>query len=397
MAEGHLSLILLPTLGCNAECDYCFENKSEERLGLDKLAFLMKEITDHMELNHWDVLSIYWQGGEVLTLPPEWFERAKDIVSEAAADRKIQVFNYLQSNLIEYGKKWNRVLTDVFSRSVGSSMDYPNLYRKPRRGGPKEYEAIWKKKLYEARESGIEVGVIAIPNELTLKLGAERFYSYFADELAISDFQINTPFPGGSKNNVKEGFPLENDGLSRFLIDVAKIWFERGLDRGIRIEPFNRLMDYFLNGRKDLLCIWRENCSKDFICIDPRGYIAQCDCWVASYPEFRFGNIFNRESLGEILEKSAARQSLLSRPGKLIRQEDCLDCDYLGLCHGGCPVRAYTVYGTIFRKDPYCGLYRELFRAMEKMAQDYLKKHSGKTKGEAHRGKAMDRVGACRL
>jgi sulfatase maturation enzyme AslB (radical SAM superfamily) len=52
----------------------------------------------------------------------------------------------------------------------------------------------------------------------------------------------------------------------------------------------------------------------------------------------------------------------------LIRQEDCIDCDYLGICHGGCPVRAYTVSGDILAKDPYCMLYRRLFAGLEKLA-----------------------------
>jgi hypothetical protein len=31
-------------------------------------------------------------------------------------------------------------------------------------------------------------------------------------------------------------------------------------------------------------------------------------------------------------------------------------------------VRAYTVHGDLFRKDPYCQLYKRLFQHMEAMA-----------------------------
>jgi hypothetical protein len=31
-------------------------------------------------------------------------------------------------------------------------------------------------------------------------------------------------------------------------------------------------------------------------------------------------------------------------------------------------VRAYSVSGTILRKDPYCDLYKEIFKRMEELA-----------------------------
>lgn len=362
------SLILLPTLACDADCEYCFESKSEHRLTLDQLSMVVQKVMDHMEEGHWETLAIYWQGGEVMTLPPEWLMEANAIIGRIAEDRKLRVTHYLQSNMLAYTEKWNRVISEMFGNSVGTSMDFPNLHRKIKGGGPKEYERIWTRSIRIARDAGIHVGVIAVPNEKTLNFGAERFYSYFVDELGIRDFQLNTPFPGGASNTVKRGFPLQLDPLARFLVELADRWMDRGLARGVRLGPFDMLLDAFTSGNRDLLCIWRHNCANDFICIDSRGHVAQCDCWVASYPEWRFGNLFEANSLSDLLRESSARKSLQSRPGVLIQAEDCLDCRYLSLCHGGCPVRAYTVQGDLFRKDPYCGLYKRLFEKAREMA-----------------------------
>ncbi len=368
MKGAPFSLILLPTLRCDADCDYCFEKKTGHHLTLAQLSVVIQKVMDHMEFVRIETLSIYWQGGEVMTLPPEWLEEANGIIREIANRRKRKVAHYLQSNMIAYTSKWNRVLAGMFGNSVGTSMDFPNLYRKLKNGGPEEYERIWARNVREATEAGIEIGVIAIPGERTLEMGAERFYSHFVDDLGIKDFQINTPFPGGSANDVKLGYPLDTGRLSGFLADLAAVWMDRGFQCGVRVGPFSKLMDYFVHGGKDLLCIWRDNCVNDFICIGPLGQVAQCDCWLSSYPEFRFGNILAEGSLSDLLRNSEARQRLQARPGVLIRKEDCLDCAYLALCHGGCPVRAYTVYGDVFRKDPYCDLYRRLFRNMEAMA-----------------------------
>lgn len=375
MKATPFSLILLPTLGCNAECDYCFESKSDHHLSLDQLPTIVQKVIDYMELNNFEAMSIYWQGGEVMTMSPKWFEQAHGIIQEIATRRNRQVTNYIQSNMISYSRKWNRVLAEMFGNSVGSSMDFPNLHRKIKGGSPESYERIWSRNVREAKAAGIEVGVISIPNEQTLNMDAERFYSYFVNELGITDFQVNTPFPGGSQNDVKMGFPLETHQMSRFLMNLANVWMEHGFHRGVMVGPINQLLDYFVYGKQNLLCIWRDNCVNEFVCVDPQGYVAQCDCWVTGYPESRFGNIFDTSSLSDLLRNSEARRRLQTRPGELILKEDCLDCAYLTICHGGCPVRAYTVHGDLFRKDPYCQLYKRLFQNMEAMAADFSRKN----------------------
>jgi hypothetical protein len=94
----------------------------------------------------------------------------------------------------------------MFGNNVGTSMDFPNLYRKAKGRTPEEYTTIWARNVRAARDAGIDVGVIAIPNKETLRLGAESFYSYFVDELRITDFQVNTPYRGEA-NAAKKKYP----------------------------------------------------------------------------------------------------------------------------------------------------------------------------------------------
>jgi uncharacterized protein len=49
----------------------------------------------------------------------------------------------------------------------------------------------------------------------------------------------------------------------------------------------------------------------------------------------------------------------------LVRDDTCLSCDYLSICHGGCPVRAYSITGKFFVKDPYCEVYKAMFSRVE--------------------------------
>jgi radical SAM protein with 4Fe4S-binding SPASM domain len=370
---SQFSLILLSTLQCNADCKYCFENKTSDRLSHAQLKVIVHKVLDYLEVRGLDTLTIYWQGGEAMLLPPSWYEKAYQLVQKAAETRNKQVHHSLQSNLLAYGPKWNPVIAAMFGNQVGTSMDYPNLHRQVLGGSAEAYTALWERKVRAVREAGIQVQVIAVPNQGTLALGAERFYTYFVDELKITDFQINTPFPGGELNAMKKKLSLDREQLIRFHLDLADLWIEHGYPQGVTIGPFAELLNYFSHRSACLPCIWGENCIKEFLAVDARGYIAQCDCWVTSYPQYRFGNLFTGENLADLLQNSASRRYFQERPLRLV-QGDCIECDYLSLCHGGCPVRTYAVRGTLFDKDPYCAFYKSLFGHMEKMATRIARK-----------------------
>jgi radical SAM protein with 4Fe4S-binding SPASM domain len=368
MIGNQFSLILLPTNKCNVACEYCFEDKTDDFMSHEQLSAVIDKLLDHMELKAIAKMTIYWQGGEIMILPPAWFERAQELIQAAADKRGKQIEHSLQSNMIGYNKRWNQIIAEMFGGSVGTSMDYPNLYRKAKNKPPEHYTAIWERNVREAREAGIQVGVISIPNKETVRLGAERFYSYFVDELEITDFQVNTSFSGGELNEAKRESILEMEGLAAFFADLVKIWVERGYEKGIKLGPIDQLMSHFRGEGGCLPCIWRQNCTDEFVSIDARGHVAQCDCWVTSYPDYWFGNIFDDVSFTELMQKSPARQKFQARPERLMKEESCVGCDYLSICHGGCPVRTYSITGDFFVKDPYCQVYKAMFSTMEEMA-----------------------------
>src|SRR5262249_23408781 len=158
-----------------------------------------------------------------------------------------------------------------------------------------------------------------------------------------------TPFPGGSENEAKSKLGLDLEKLAGFFVDLTDVWLDRGYNQDISFGPIDELIRKFVDGNGCLPCIWQPNCADEFISIDARGYVAQGDCWVTSYPEYFFGNIFTDVSLNEMLSISSARRQFVDRPAAVIPQ-DCIECNYLSLCHGGCPVRTFTFKGTMFEK-----------------------------------------------
>ncbi|NEV64330.1 radical SAM/SPASM domain-containing protein [Thiorhodococcus minor] len=367
MNGNHFSLILLATNQCNAACEYCFEDKTRDHLSIERLGLIVDKVLDHMDAHRIGAPTIHWQGGEAMLLPPQWYLEAFALIGEAAAKRGIQVDHGLQTNLLPYGPEWDAIIAEMFDNSVSTSLDYPNLYRKLPGRSPEHYDALWASKVRMARSAGIDVKVISVLNRATLEIGAERFYEHLVDALGVTDFQINTPFPGGEANTAKQALELDVAALARFHCELADIWLERGAGRDVRIGPFDQLVNYFTHRDATLPCIWGQNCADALIAVDARGHVAQCDCWVTSYPDYRFGNILESNRLSELLRDSPARRRFTERPVHLV-QRDCIDCDYLALCHGGCPVRTYSRHQSLLEKDPYCELYKRLFRHIEDQA-----------------------------
>ena len=367
MMGNHFSIILLPTNKCNVNCEYCFEDKTDDRMSLDQLETVVTKVFDHMDEASIRGLTIHWQGGEVMMIPTDWYYRGFDLIQNAAAKKGKIVEHGLQSNMIGYNSRWDDLIRRMFGNSVGTSMDYPNVHRKLFNGSSTDYTRIWKYNVQAAMDAGIGIGVIAVPNQATLDVGAERFYSYFVDEVGVRSFQVNTPFPGGEENSTKSTLGLDLKQLGQFYADLTDVWLERGYNEGISLGPIDELVKQFTDASGCLPCIWQANCSDEFISIDARGFVAQCDCWVTSYPEYFFGNIYEADSLTKMLAESPARRKFVERPARII-PNDCINCDYLSMCHGGCPVRTYSFKGSMFEKDPYCEVYLAMFRKAEEVS-----------------------------
>ena len=366
MSNRAFSVILLPTSECNVACTYCFENKEPHRLSMLMVPLLTRQLLDHLEHEGIEECEIYWQGGEAMIMGPAWFEEAGNLMNEAAIARGRRFTHYLQTNLISYSPAWNEVLHTLFGGSLGTSMDFPNHHRELFKGGADAYTKLWTQRLRQAQAADLDIGVIAVLHQGSLEAGADAFYRYFTEDLSLRSFQVNTPFPGGPAQAVAAEFDLDKTALAEFLSELFDIWMERGHASGIKLGPFDSLMDHFTGVPARLPCIWKENCSNQFISIDSKGSVAQCDCWVTSYPETHFGNVFRDLDLTKMLRTSPARREFVERPKHLVEHEDCLECRFLSICHGGCPVRTYSALGTLLAKDPYCQVYKAVFSSAEK-------------------------------
>ena len=93
---------------------------------LDRLGEMIRKVLDYMVEKSLTGMNIYWQGGEAMLLPPSWYEQANDLIRREAEARGKRVSHSLQSNMLAYSSRWNKVIAEMFGNSVGTSLDYPN-------------------------------------------------------------------------------------------------------------------------------------------------------------------------------------------------------------------------------------------------------------------------------
>lgn len=364
--NAELNIIMVPTTKCNLACRHCFEEHSNRVMSQTELQVVMQQVCKYSDRHNIKGINFYWQGGEVLTLGPAWFEQMDQTVSKVFSDCEISVRHRLQSNLISYNTKWKPVIKKVFHNSIGSSLDYPSLYRGFATLNGDRFNDVWLKYCNRARTDGIEVSVISVLNEESLKMPAKDFLEFYSGRMGISSIQLNFPFDIRLRKGGKKSYFLVPSELGEFLVELFDTWIDEcsAWYSRIRINPFCELMDVFSFAPRPSRCncIWSGSCADIFFSIGPDSSVGLCDCWVTSLPDFSFGNL-QTQTLDEI-SHSDVRKRFRQRIDSIL-VNDCADCSFLGICFGGCIIRTYGKFGKVNRKDPYCAAYKALFSRVQ--------------------------------
>ncbi len=365
--NSDLNLIMVPTTKCNLSCHHCFEKHSDRVMSPGELLVVMQKIYEYSGKHNIGKVVFYWQGGEVLTLGPAWFEKMDEIVCQVFSGSAIRVRHRLQSNLISYTTKWKPIIEKIFQNAIGSSIDYPSLYRGFPGVREDQFNDIWLKYCDRARADGIDVSVISVLNKDSLKIVPKNFLEFYSTRMGISNMQLNFPFDLHTDMVTADSFFLDPFDLGKFLVDLFDAWIDESSAwyRRLHINPFSELIDVFSFAPRPSRCncIWSGNCAETFFSIGPDSSVGLCDCWVTRLPEFSFGNLQSK-SLDEI-SHSAARKRFGERIESVMNSE-CADCPFLSTCFGGCIIRTFGRYGTVESKDPYCEAYKALFSRVQR-------------------------------
>jgi len=342
-------MYLLLTDACNLKCRYCFE---ETPLLMLKpipavTAVTMDIATVNQSINifadlttkygrkyHKRVIHLY--GGEPLIN----IAAVKAAVEKVAQLKKIQrmpeecevaiVTNgvLLDENIIQFFAKY-RV-------TVGISIDGPgyinNIYRIPRQHIDifpiihRNYKLLQKYRVKNGISATLTPEVVN---------NFDDVLSFFIDELGIQD--------GISFNilHYNPNMPLNNDYFDK-AADCLIYAFKKFRELGVYEERMMRKAKAFID-RKTMF----SDCGAmgNQIVVAPDGLIGMCQDFVKPRKYFDFSVLnsdFDPYKFG-LFEKWKYRS--------LLFMDQCLDCEALGICGGGCPASAELKTGSIWNID----------------------------------------------
>jgi uncharacterized protein len=353
-------LVLLPTERCNLDCDYCFAPRSGRVMDMSTVADTARAYADLCRETASARATVWWQGGEVLTLDPEWVRGAVACFAEAfAPNPSCSIRHRVQTNLVAHTGAWNDLIRDVFGGFVSTSLDFPNTSRHPPGLPAGDFESWWCAKHRELAAADIAVGVIALVGSDTLSVSPEAFLDYYYRTIGVPQIQVGLPFPSFHRPGPPAGLdPGRFDEVATFLVGLYRAWKAHHRHHHRGLLPFSRLEQRLQVPQMALPCVWETDCSTEIVSVGVDGTVGACDCWVMNEPGACYGNV--RDGGFVALLQGSKRREFAARPTEL-SAGICRDCRHWDWCHGGCPMHALAWLGSARARDPYCRVYRAIF------------------------------------
>lgn len=317
----YLGLTIAPTLACNFQCSYCFEEKNQ--LSMDEATEnALVHFVEH-RIEKVKELSVSWFGGEP-TLKMDVIERLTDAFEKMCEAYKVR---FPERGIITNGYLLNREmalrLKALKITSVQITLDGPpeiHDQRRPLFGG----QGTFKRILNNILESG---DIIRIHIRVNVDRQNASFIQSLLDLLNNPEWsgKISVYFGQVRSNTAAcadmSSVCFNNEEHSRWVAEILK-------------KPKNRSIVHVRYPSAQHFGF----CTADRInglVIAPNGSIFKCWCELGSD---------EKKSVGNIFDSSATSYQLNNLAGYLnwnhFDNPDCLACKLLPVCSGGCPYNA---------------------------------------------------------
>ncbi|URN97438.1 anaerobic sulfatase maturase [Leclercia adecarboxylata] len=357
---------------CNIDCTYCFYLEKEALYPERQLNWRMSDITlelyikQHIDAQVGNTVLFAWQGGEPTMMGLSFFERVIELCKKYSGGKRIK--HALQTNGIVLNDKWARFFAEN-DFLIGLSIDGPahlhNQYRVNRAGKGtfaqvtaamsllKTYHVAFNTLTVVGRHNsahGLEVYEF-------LRQSGSRYIQFIPLVERMSTAKsslLNLVLPGESGATLAP-WSVPSWQYGEFLNTIFDIWIRRDVSR-VSVQMFDVSLAAW-TGQRPVLCVHSETCGHAFA-LESNGDIYNCDHFV--YPEHLLGNI-HETTIKQINISEKAKEF-----GQVKREtltSDCLRCDYLFVCHGGCPKHRFALSPAGHSGHNYlCSGYKHFFQ-----------------------------------
>ena len=351
-------VMLIPTLGCPANCSYCWS--SEEKSPIMSIE-TVKEVVEWLKVFRGDSVTFTFHGGEPLLAGAEFYREALPLLAEGLGPRKIAFA--IQTNLW----KMTPEIAEIFAQyniPIGSSLDGPKELNDLQRG--KGYYDKTMRGYEIAREHGLNVRFITTFTSHSVKFKEDIFNFYLEKGLTL---KLHPCLPSLKGDN-PEKWTLSPEEYGELLIYLLDKYLEN-LGQ-IEVMNIDHLCKCVFTGR-GTVCTYVD-CMGDTFAVGPEGNIYPCYRFIGM-PEYVMGNVYDRPTLAELAQSEAWK--------KMFRFKEYVDtacgkCAHIKYCRGGCPYNAIVpTDGEIKGVDPHCEAYKMIFDEINERVNDEMFGASG--------------------
>jgi len=344
------TVILKATEKCNSNCYYCDVVRKQETgtsMPLDILELAFIRFDSYLKSYPEERIDILWHGGEPLLLGAEYYRSAIELQEQHCPETKSRIKHSVQTNLTCFTEDFVDIFRKLGITAVGTSFDpEPNMRGPGRKIDSQKYNKRFINALSILEGHGFGWGMIYVVTKKSLLRPLDVFF-----------FLTNLKLTGGVNFNPVLIYDEERKDVAitpaeyvEFLGAIFPYWW-KNRHRYPDIEPFKSLVKNIIDGHRSLGCVDSGSCTYHHINLAPDGETSQCGR-SADWGLLPYGNIKDR-SIEEILGDGQRRQ--LADRVEYLRDNDCDGCRFWDLCHGGCPLDAYSKHSDFMYKSEWCG------------------------------------------
>lgn len=348
------TIILKVTEKCNSNCYYCDvvrKKDTGQTMAISTLETVFIRVDEYLRSHPEEQVGILWHGGEPLLPGPGYYETAVSLFKRHCSQTRMRIHHSIQTNLTCFSQEFVNIFRELNIGSVGTSYDpEPHVRGSGININSDEYNRRFMQALSILEKHGFGWGMIYVVTKKSLSKPLEIFH-----------FLCNLSLSGGINMNPvliydeeRKDIAITPEEYADFLGAIFPVWWKYR-ERYPDVQPFKSLVRTIIEGQLSLGCVESGNCTYDHVNVAPDGKTSQCGR-SADWGLLQYGTIHDKP-LEEIL-RDQQRDQLAERVIKL-KENDCRDCRFWDLCHGGCPLDAYSKHKSFMFKSEWCEGRRE--------------------------------------
>ncbi len=351
------SLVFKLTEQCNLFCDYCYRSEiKRENLFID-IEVIQKSILSYASwiekiYNKERVMYLIWHGGEPLLFNIKKFEEIYKLINDLNSNGW-KIITSFQTNGTLINQEW----IDFFLKNkilIGISIDGPKNVQDIHRKGINNKSCFNKinDNLDIISQCHLPVSTISVITNKNVFFLKESLDYFVQKRIHTTDF-----IPGFFYEN---SMTIDANNYADALIELYDYWAAKYKDK-IYIRFLGDIEAKIKCKAKSIACELCGTCGENFS-INTKGDIFPCEC-VSIFNKFKLGNIIDN-SFEQIIE-GVSFEKWKSLFNKI--SNECINCEILNICRGGCFNRRLSIEGKGSDKDVFCIARKKIIKHIEKV------------------------------